>query len=133
MIRLAAFALSGLLGFAGAASAAAFDGNERLVCTLDSAAACDTDAQCGGVTHADIDLPDAFGMDFKSHRLRSPDGQRTSPIGAMEVTESALIAQGNQNGRAWSVAIDRASGRMVGTISDPEGAFVLTGSCANEP
>ncbi len=133
MRRVATLSLASLLGVAAAASAADFDGNQALVCTFESAAACDGDAQCGTVTSADIDLPDSIGVDFKGRRLHSPDGQRTSPIDATAVTDAALIAQGNQNGRGWSMAIDRASGRMVGTIAEPDGVFVVTGSCANAP
>jgi hypothetical protein len=44
-----------------------------------------------------------------------------------------LIAQGSQNGRGWSMTIDRASGRMTGTIAEADGAFVLFGSCENAP
>jgi hypothetical protein len=130
---VATLSLASLLGVASAASAADFDGNQGLVCTFQSAAACDGEAQCGTVASADIDLPDSISVDFKGKRLRSPDGQRTSPIDATAVTDAALIAQGNQNGRGWSMAIDRASGRMVGTIAEPDGVFVVTGTCANAP
>jgi hypothetical protein len=51
----------------------------------------------------------------------------------MSVSDSVLIAQGNQNGRGWSMVIDRATGLMTGAITDTQGAFVLTGSCANAP
>jgi hypothetical protein len=37
--------------------------------------------------------------------------------------------QAGGNGRGWSLAIDRASGRMSGTIAETEGAFVVTGAC----
>jgi hypothetical protein len=131
--RVAIFAVAPLLGAAGLSSASDFDGEHALVCTFDSAAECDTDAQCTTVNAGEIDLPESIGVDFKARRLRSPDGQRTSPIDAMAVSDAVLIAQGNQNGRAWSMAVDRATGKMTGAITDTEGAFVLTGSCANAP
>ena len=132
MRRMAVVAVASLLG-AGVSSAAGFDGHQGLVCKLESAAECDTDAQCATVTSDEVDLPDSISVDFKAHRLRSPDGQRTSPIGSTEVTETVLIAQGNQNGRGWSMAIGRATGRMTGTITETAGAFILTGTCANAP
>ena len=44
-----------------------------------------------------------------------------------------LIAQGHENGRGWSMAIDRATGHMNGTIVDFEGTFVLTAICSKAP
>ena len=124
---------SALLIAASAASADDFDGQHALVCSLDEAAECDVDALCTTVSGEEIELPDSITVDFKSSRLRSPDGQRSSPIHSTDVTNAVLIAQGSQNGRGWSMAIDRATGRMTGTIAEPVGAFVLTGSCAKAP
>jgi hypothetical protein len=133
MRRVLALAAASLLGLAGVTSAADFDGTRALVCTFDSAAECDADAQCTKVSSGEIDLPESISVDFNAHRLRSPDGQRTSPIDAMAVSDAVLIAQGNQNGRAWSMTLDRTTGGMIGTIAEPAGAFVLTGSCTNAP
>jgi hypothetical protein len=122
------------LGFAGvAASAGSFDGTQPLVCKFESAATCDTDALCGAVEMGDMDLPDSIRVDFNGKKLRSLDGQRSSPIDAKNVSDAALIAQGNQNGRAWSMSIDRETGHMTGTIAEASGAFVLFGSCEKAP
>lgn len=133
MRRAAVLAFASLLGLAFAASAADFDGQRALVCSFDAAAECDTEAQCSTVSSGEIDLPESIAVDFKAHRLRSPDGQRSSPIDATAVSDAVLIAQGNQNGRGWSMVIDRATGRMTGTIAETAGAFVVGGSCANAP
>jgi hypothetical protein len=133
MRRAVVLAVASLLGVPGLSSASDFDGEQGLVCTFESAAECDTDAQCATSSIGEIDLPESIGVDFKAHRLRSPNGQRTSPIDAMSVDESVLVAQGNQNGRGWSMVIDRATGHMTGTIVEIEGAFILTGTCAKAP
>lgn len=133
MRRALALVPSALLLAASAASADDFDGQHALVCSLDEAAECDVDAICSTVNGAEIELPEAINIDFKANRLRSPNGQRSSPIGSTDVTNAVLIAQGSQNGRGWSIAIDRATGHMTGTIADTAGAFILTGSCAKAP
>ena len=134
MRRVGVLAVAASLGLAGAAGAAGnFDGTKALVCKFESAAACDTDALCGAVEMADMDLPESIRVDFNGRKLRTPDGQRSSPIDAKNVSDAALIAQGSQNGRSWSMTIDRETGHMTGTIAETDGAFVLFGTCAKAP
>jgi len=130
-----AFALTAALALVAARSAFAgdFDGKHALVCAPGAAAECDTDAVCEKVGREEVDLPDALQVDFKAKLVRSPDGQRSSPIRSVEVEPAVLIVQGSQNGRGWSMVIERASGRLSGTIAEAEGAFVLTGSCTLAP
>lgn len=111
------------------AGAAGFDGKSPLECAPASASQCDTAAACESVTLDEIGLSGPLRVDFEAKKLLSLDGQRSSPIRSVEVDEKTLILQGSQNGRGWSVAIDRASGAMSGTIAEIEGAFVLAGSC----
>jgi len=68
-------------------------------------------------------------VDFAGKRLHSSDGQRQSPIVAVETQEGLLLLQGNDAGRGWTMVIDRASGHLSATIADAEGAFVLAGAC----
>jgi hypothetical protein len=133
MRYVAVFAVAVSLGFAGFASGASFDGTKALVCKFESLAECDTDALCQSVESGEIDLPESIRVDFKGKRLRSEDGQRTSPIHSTDITNAVLIAQGSQNGRGWSMTIDRETGKMTGTIAESAGAMVLFGSCADAP
>lgn len=50
----------------------------------------------------------------------------------VEVGEAVLVVQGSQNGRGWSLVIDRTTGRMAASVADAEGGFVVAGSCAAE-
>jgi hypothetical protein len=68
-------------------------------------------------------------VDFVQGQLVSEDGSRTSPIVARETLESVLLLQGNQNGRGWTMVIERASGHLSATLADAEGAFVIAGAC----
>ncbi len=130
MRRALALALTVALGGAAEASGADLDGKHTLVCAPGNASQCDPAALCEQVAAGEIELPDAFFIDFKKKLLHSKDGQRSSPIGAVETNDAALVLQGHQNGRGWSIAIARATGQMTGTITDTEGAFVLSGTCS---
>lgn len=136
MRRVRTFALASALSVftsVGVASAADFDGTQPLDCTFESVAECDVDALCETIQIGEIDLPDSIRVDFKGRRLRSPDGQRTSPIHSTDVSDAVLVAQGSQNGRGWSMTIDRANGHMTGTIAETAGAIVLSGKCEKVP
>lgn len=116
-------------GLAAAAGAEAFDGSAPLACDLVHAAQCDAAAACREVTLAQIDLPPEFHVDFEGRRLSSPDEARTSPIAVVQMLEAALLLQGHQNGRGWTMLIDRVTGHLSVSVADIEGAFVLSGAC----
>lgn len=128
-VRFARLAAAFLLASAGEVAAAGFDGKTPLECAPAAASECDTSAECETVTLDEIGVPGPIRVDFKAKKLLSMDGQRSSPIRSVEVSDTVLILQGSQNGRGWSMAIDRASGAMSGTIAETAGAFVLSGAC----
>jgi hypothetical protein len=78
-------------------------------------------------------LPDQIGapafmrIDFDKKMVSGTE--RASPVLYMEKTDKQLLLQGSEPGYAWTIAIDQASGKMVATLVDREGAFVLSGSC----
>ncbi|HET6304726.1 MAG TPA: hypothetical protein VFG80_08085 [Myxococcota bacterium] len=109
------------------------DASRPLHCALAEAAQCDRAARCGAVTLEEVDLPGAVRIDFAGKQLASDDGQRTSPIAALEVGEAVLVLQGHQNGRGWLAVVERATGHLTATVADAEGSFVLSGGCAAAP
>lgn len=111
------------------AAAGGIDGSVPLVCDLSGAEQCDGVAECIDVTLPQIDLPAVVHLDFAAKRLTSVDEQRTSPISAVEKLDSVLVVQGHQNGRGWTMVIDRATGHLSASLVDIEGAFVLAGAC----
>jgi hypothetical protein len=111
------------------AAAEGIDGSAPLVCNLTGAEQCDGVAACIDVTLPQIDLPDVVHLDFAAKRLASLDGQRTSPISAVEKLDAVLVIQGHQNGRGWTMVIDRATGHLSASIVDTDGGFVLAGAC----
>jgi hypothetical protein len=121
-----------LLLVAPPASAEVLDTTKSLRCAIADAAECDLAAQCSDVEVAALELPDLWRVDFAAKQLASTDGQRTSPIAAVETLEGALVLQGHQNGRGWSLVIDRATGHLSGAVAGAEGSFVLAGGCSAE-
>jgi hypothetical protein len=120
------------LGLAGAAGAQGLDASKPLRCALAETSECDELAACSEVSSEQIELPDGWRIDFAAKQLVSLDGQRASPIGAVELLDAVLVLQGHQNGRGWTLVVERASGRLSGTIASAEGAFVLAGGCSAE-
>ena len=117
---------------AGGARAEGLDASKPLVCSLAEAAECDGVAACTDVTLEQIDLPPIWRVDFAAKQLASQDGQRTSPIAAVETLDTALVLQGQQNGRGWTLVVERATGHLSVSAADVEGVYVLAGSCTAE-
>ena len=117
------------LAFASGAAAGGIDGEQELVCDLVEAAQCDGDAACSRVTVEQIDLPPEVHVDFEARQVTQRGTERTSPIAAVEVLDAVVVVQGHQEGRGWTMVIERASGHLSATIADAAGAFVLAGAC----
>ncbi len=112
-----------------AGPAAALDNTQNLVCDFTQAAQCDTAASCESVKLEEIGLPPVFLVDFEAKTLTSENGDRSSPIAAVEVGETSLLVQGHQNGRVWGLALDRTSGHASAAAASVDGAFILAGAC----
>jgi hypothetical protein len=108
------------------------DGSKPLLCSVAEAAECDGVAACTDVAPEQIDLPLVWRVDFAGKLLASQDGQRTSPIAAIETLDAVIVLQGHQNGRGWTVVVERATGHLSASSADAEGTHVLAGSCAAE-
>jgi hypothetical protein len=120
------------LAIAASAHADGLDTSRPLHCVLAAAADCDESASCETVTLEQVGLPEGWRVDFAGQRLVSEDGQRTSPITALETLDTALLLQGHQNGRGWTLVVERATGHLAATVADADGAFVLSGGCSAE-
>jgi hypothetical protein len=114
----------------GVAAGPAIDGKRDLVCEPKHLAQCDPDALCATIAPEDVELPAQLRVSFRQKKLSAPDSDRTSPIRSVEIDPAVVVVQGSQNGRGWSMVIDRASGALSGTIADAEGAIVVGGTCA---
>ena len=132
MKRTALLSILVLLVNSPALGAEGLDTSQRLSCALAGAAECDEMAECSEVTLEQIELPGGWRVDFAEKQLVSTDGQRRSPISAVEILDAVLVLQGHQNGRGWTIVVERATGHLSATVTDAEGVFVLAGGCAAE-
>lgn len=114
----------------GASAGPAIDGKRDLVCEPKHLAQCDVDALCATIAPEDVELPVRLLVSFKHKKLSAPNTDRTSPIHSVEVVPAVVVVQGSQNGRGWSMVVDRASGALSGTIADAEGAIIVAGTCS---
>jgi hypothetical protein len=125
-------ALAAAFIFPRVALAQSLDASKPLRCALAEASECDLAAACTDVTMEQIELPDELRVDFAAKQLTSADSKRASPIQAVESLDDVLVLQGHQNGRGWTMVVDRASGHLSASLASSEGAFVLAGGCTAE-
>jgi hypothetical protein len=114
---------------AGVSAAQGLDTSKPLACTLSGSAQCNAEAACIDVTVEEINLSKDFRVDFENALLASETDERTSPIDDIDALDGVLVLQGHQNGRGWTMVIDRASGRLSAALVETAGAFVLAGEC----
>lgn len=125
----------------GLASAADFDGSKPMLCASVNVQECVPGVGCEGVTPESINAPEFFRIDGKKKTVTAVVPDETRPankIASSTKFEDKLILQGadeglegvRDDGLAWSIAIDRTSGKMVLTASGDAVAFVIFGSCA---
>jgi hypothetical protein len=131
MMRLNFACLIGLAAACLAATALAenLDASKPLVCTLNGSAQCDADSTCIQVTLDQINLSRDILVDFENRQLSSKLGERMSPIDDIDELETVLVLQGHQNGRGWTMVIDRATGHLSAALAESAGAFVISGEC----
>ena len=111
------------------APAESLDATKPLVCTLNGSSQCDAEAACIQVTLDQIDLSQEIRVDFANRQLSSKLDERTSPIDDIDELDTVLVLQGHQNGRGWTMVIDRETGHLSAALAESAGAFVLSGEC----
>jgi hypothetical protein len=128
----AALAASAAL-LAPGASAEGLDGSRDMVCAAVSVVACGEGPSCFQGLARTFELPEFMFVDMKAKVVRataeSPFKDVDSPIKNSETTRSQFVLQGIENGHGWSMSIDRASGRMVATLSGELVSYMIFGAC----
>ena len=127
LLVLAAAALG-----ASGASAAGFDGSANLVCSTVDVVGCLDGPTCLTARARDFELPDFVFVDFAGQVVRATDEsghKEVSPIKSTESSDKQIILQGFENHRGWTLAIDRANGRMKLTSTGPDVSFMIFGAC----
>jgi hypothetical protein len=104
-----------------------FDGSKRLICAPVQAMDCAIGEDCLKALPEEVGAPAFMRIDFDKKTVSGP--HRTSSVQFMEKGEKQLLLQGTELGYAWTIALDQESGKMMITLVDRDGAFVLFGSC----
>jgi hypothetical protein len=104
-----------------------FDGSRLLICANVEAMDCISGEDCKKSLPEDIGAPAFVRIDIPN---KSIIGQKsTSPIALMENSEDQLLLQGREQGFGWTMSLDQATGKLVTTLVNQHGAYVLFGSC----
>ena len=118
--------------FAASASAQGLDGSRSMVCAAVSVVACGDAHVCYHGLAKQFDLPEVMIVDMAAKQVRgtAESGlKQDSPIRHAESTGSQLVLQGVESGHGWSMAIDRATGRMATVLSGELANYMIFGTC----
>lgn len=117
--------------FSPAASAATISGKMDLVCASVDVVACTKGKCLQGQAHT-FDMPSFMFIDVKQKLVRAQEQESDkveSPIKSFEITDEAIILQGFENHRSWSLGIERATGAMTMSSTGAAVSFIVFGNC----
>ena len=127
-----ALASAGTL-FSALASGQGLDGSRNLICAAVNVVACAEGPGCVQGLAKNFELPEFMFVDMQAKVVRataeSPFKEVDSPIKNSAVSGSQLILQGIENGHGWTISIDRASGRMMTSLSGELLSYMIFGAC----
>ena len=92
-------------------------------------------SDCQRGTAESVGIPQFLKINFEEKTISSTpeSGQaRTTKIQNMESIAGRLIIQGVQNGKAWSMAINEETGKVVISVSDVMSGFIVFGACTTQ-
>lgn len=131
MFGIAAFSLLAMLPLSSVA-AENLTGKDNLVCASIHVLACDKDNHCMQGPPSSFEVPYFMFVDFDKKQVRatSEEGEvAISPIKESHVTNQAIILQGFENGRGWTLAIGRADGKLTLASAGSDIHFAISGNC----
>ena len=131
------FLLTGLLGLFSGVSAAAFDGENVLLCATQVVNQCDEGLDCGEVYPASANIPDFFVVDATNNSISTIGSQNVAVVERIEHLDGKLVLQGADDGLenvrdgiAWTMTINEDSGKMILSGIGDSFVMVVFGACA---
>jgi len=115
-----------------ASTAGDFDGSKPLLCAIIEEFDCTPGDECLSGTAESINIPQFLKIDFKEKVIsgKREDGKvRSTTVRKTERVDGKMILQGIQNGKAWSMVLTEATGKMTITAADDQVGFVVFGAC----
>jgi len=107
----------------------------KLTCAPSALFQCDAIYECTRVPTEIINFPHFFIADLKSKSItgRRPDGTNLNTVIQHQAQEgSALVLQGMEAGRGWSLAVDTSNGKLSLGVAGSDVGFVGLGACLVE-
>jgi hypothetical protein len=115
-------------------AAAEFDGSKPLLCAVIDVFECGPENGCLESTAEGINIPQFIRIDFENKKASGTlaSGEiREVGIERMERESGAVVIQGGQLGRGWSVSIREETGKMTLAASGDRFGFVIFGACTS--
>ena len=114
-----------------AGAAGKYDGSVPMICSAAAVMECQSGRRCEPRSADKVNLPALFRVDAKAMKVRNLEAEkgRESPIRNVDHANGALVLQGADADRGWTVVIHEETGRMSGTISADGEGFVVFGQC----
>jgi len=109
-----------------------FDGSKPLLCAVIETIEYEPGGECQRGTAESIGIPQFLIINFQERVISSTPEIgliRTTKIKNMERIDGKLILQGVQMGKAWSMVINEATGKVIISISDVMAGFIVIGAC----
>ena len=131
-------ALAGSLAWAGPAAADDLTGAERLLCVTIQVTACNQsqESPCEAVSPEDLNVPRFLEVDL-AHRLLSTtpaSGEnRQTRFENLRREDGSIVLQGVERGRAFSIMISEASGKLTASVAREDLGVVVFGACTPAP
>jgi hypothetical protein len=129
LLAAGVLAIVGLLPSGAPPSAAPLDGSTPILCALNSVMECARRGDCERSNTDEAQIPPFVQINVPKKVLSSVDGTRTSPITTVNRTNGRLMIQGMQNERVWGAVVNEETGQMSATVSEADGAIVISGAC----
>ncbi len=112
-----------------------FDGSKPLLFAVIETVECTPGSECLRGTAESVGIPQFLKINFEGKTISStPESGtiRTTKIKNLERIEGKLILQGVQNGKAWNMVINEATGKVTMSASDEQAGFVVFGACTTQ-
>jgi hypothetical protein len=109
-----------------------FDGTKSLICAVLEDFDCIPGDECLSGTAENMNIPQFLKIDFEEKVITGKRGDgkvRSTIVRNLERVDGKMILQGIQNGKAWSMVITEATGKMTVTAADDQVGFVVFGAC----
>ena len=119
---------------ASAAFADNVENSDRILCSTARVVICFEHAECMEMPAWEVNIPQFVIVDEKKLTIsttKASDENRSTPIRTLQREEGLIVFQGLEDGRAFSVVIDEATGILTAAISRDGTSVSVFGACTD--